>query len=112
MDFREVQQVGTLVASLTQAQSTQLDPELLSKLKGLLRCSDELVEYTQARLMDRLAANNAQVGTHWRWEANGLHRAQLLHAALRCSTCFTLLVYHVHAASVGAAGTTTVPAKI
>eukprot|EP00882_Tetradesmus_deserticola_P018072 GHRQ01019395.1.p1 GENE.GHRQ01019395.1~~GHRQ01019395.1.p1 ORF type:complete len:161 (+),score=68.13 GHRQ01019395.1:247-729(+) len=60
MDFREVQQVGTLVASLTQAQSTQLDPELLSKLKGLLRCSDELVEYTQARLMDRLAANNAQ----------------------------------------------------
>ncbi|WIA35511.1 hypothetical protein OEZ86_003938 [Tetradesmus obliquus] len=60
MDFKAVQQVGTLLVSLTQPQATQLDPELLGKLKALLRCSDELVEYAQARLMDRLAANNAQ----------------------------------------------------
>ncbi|WIA15304.1 hypothetical protein OEZ85_001971 [Tetradesmus obliquus] len=60
MDFKAVQQVGTLLVSLTQPQATQLDPELLGKLKALLRCSNELVEYAQARLMDRLAANNAQ----------------------------------------------------
>jgi hypothetical protein len=62
MDFKAVQQVGTLLVSLTQPQSSQLDPEVLAKLKGLLRSSDELVEYAHTRLMDRLAANNAQVG--------------------------------------------------
>jgi hypothetical protein len=66
MDFKAVQQVGTLLMSLTQPQSNQLDPELLAKLKGLLRSSNELVEYAEARLMDRLAANHAQVTPHMR----------------------------------------------
>lgn len=75
MDFKAVQQVGTLLVSLTQPQATQLDPELLGKLKALLRCSDELVEYAQARLMDRLAANNAQVGMQWLRSAPSMRRA-------------------------------------
>jgi hypothetical protein len=77
MDFKAVQQVGTLLMSLTQPQSAQLNPELLGKLKGLLRCSDELVEYAQARLMDRLAANNAQVSTQWRGAAASMLRLLL-----------------------------------
>jgi hypothetical protein len=85
MDYKAAQQVGTLLVSLTQPQSNQLDAELLAKLKGLLRSSDELVEYAEARLMDRLAANNAQVRTYMWCAVRGLQR-------LSVTACCVLLV--------------------
>lgn len=62
MDFAEAKRVGSLIACLTEPKASQLDPELLKQLKMLLRSSEELVSHAQARLMDRLAASNSQVG--------------------------------------------------
>jgi hypothetical protein len=90
MDYKAAQQVGTLLVSLTQPQSNQLDAELLAKLKGLLRSSDELVEYAEARLMDRLAANNAQVRTYRCCAVGGLQSPLL--AACRVILVVILVV--------------------
>ncbi len=61
MDYAASRRVQQLLTSLTDSKATSLDDEKLSELKGLLRQSEALVEYTAPLLLDRLACDHSQV---------------------------------------------------
>jgi hypothetical protein len=61
MDYAALRRVQQLLTALTDAKSSSLDEEKLSELKGLLRQSDALVEYTAPLLLERLACDHSQV---------------------------------------------------
>lgn len=61
MDYESVKRLRQLVTTLTDAKQTALDADKLADLKALLKPNEELVACTLPLLLDRLAANHAQV---------------------------------------------------
>jgi len=61
MDYEAVKRLRQLVTTLSDAKQTALDADKLADLKALLKPNEELVACTVPLLLDRLAANHAQV---------------------------------------------------